>query len=130
LACAPVLPVFGSGRALVQPVSIHDLVAALTEILDGDAFDNQTVEIGGPEVLSMEELLVKIRRVHGKGNGPVFHLPAKLLAAGIGVVESFLLPLLPFTAGQMASFTNDGVADRPARGLVEARINVDRMLTS
>jgi len=130
LAGAPVIPMFGSGRALVQPVAIEDLIACLAEILEGDAFGNRTVEIGGPEVISMEELLVKIRRVQGKADGSILHLPAKLVAAGVGLLESFLLPLLPFTAGQIASFTNDGVADDdPCVAQWKARMkSVDQML--
>jgi NADH dehydrogenase len=110
LAAAPVLPIFGSGRAQVQPVSVDDLVACLGEILAGGAFDGRTVEIGGPQILSMEELLVKIRRARGKAAGPVLHLPAGLIAASVGILEKMLLPLLPFTAGQIASFVNDGTA--------------------
>jgi nucleoside-diphosphate-sugar epimerase len=132
LASAPVLPVFGNGRALVQPVSVNDLVACLDEILRSDAFENRTVEIGGPQVLSVEEFLVKIRRARGKAGGPVLHLPAKWIAAAVGVVEKALLPLLPFTAGQIASFVNDGAvsADAWVAQWQTHMESVDRMLLS
>ena len=132
LAAAPVLPIFGNGRALVQPVFVHDLIACLAEILKDEAFANRTVEIGGPQVLSMEELLVKIRRAGGKGDGPVVHLPAGFIAAGIGMIEKMLLPLLPFTAGQIASFVNDGTATSDSQ-LTEWQTrmqSVDQMLSS
>jgi NADH dehydrogenase len=132
LAGAPVLPIFGNGRALVQPVSVNDLVACLEGILSSDDVDRRTIEIGGPQVLSVEELLVRIRRGMGRREGPVLHLPAGLIAAALGMAEKALLPLLPFTAGQIASFINDGSAaadERVARW--QSRMeNVDRMLAS
>lgn len=132
LAAAPVLPVFGSGRAQVQPVSVDDLMACLGEVLAGGTFDGRTVEIGGPQILSMEELLVKIRRARGKGDGPVLHLPAGLIAASVGLLEKVLLPALPFTAGQIASFVNDGTAapDPQVREWQARMQSVEAMLSS
>jgi NADH dehydrogenase len=130
LAAAPILPVFGNGRALVQPVSVNDLAACLAEIVEEQAPRSGAIEIGGPQVLSMEELLVKIRRRCGRPEGPVLHLPAKAIAAGLGLIENLLFPLLPFTAGQIASFMNDGVAaSDPCLTKWQARMqNVDQML--
>jgi uncharacterized protein YbjT (DUF2867 family) len=131
LAGAPVLPIFGNGRAQVQPVSVNDLTTCLLDILKG-GFEGGTLEIGGPQILSMEELLVKIRRARGKANGPVLHLPAGLLAAGVGLAEKVIFPLLPFTAGQIASFVSDGTASPdPRTAQWQTRMeNVDQMLSS
>lgn len=68
LASAPVLPIFGNGRARVQPVSVNDLTTCLLDILKG-GFEGGTLEIGGPQILSMEELLVKIRRAGERQTG-------------------------------------------------------------
>jgi nucleoside-diphosphate-sugar epimerase len=108
LAALPVVPVFGDGRTLVQPVFVDDLAACLVAILEEDVFDGQTMEIGGPEVLSIEDLLLRIRRVQGGRRARVIHLPARFIATCLGWMEPFLGPLLPFTAGQLASFTNPG----------------------
>jgi len=109
LAALPVVPVFGNGRALVQPVFVDDLAACLATLLEsGDAFDGQTVEVGGPDVLTIEDLLLRMRRASGGAVAPVMHLPARPIAACLGWVEPLLRPLLPITAGQLASFTNDG----------------------
>jgi NADH dehydrogenase len=131
LASAPVLPIFGNGRALVQPVSVHDLAVCLSEILRG-GFEGRTLEIGGPQILSMEELLVKIRRARGRAAGPAIHLPAAFIAAAVGLVEGALLPVLPFTAGQIASFLNDGTAapDPCVREWQTRMENIDQMLSS
>jgi nucleoside-diphosphate-sugar epimerase len=110
LASLPVLPVFGSGRALVQPVFVDDLSVAIAAILDEPASYGRTIEIGGPEVLTIEELLLRIRHSAGISNSRRIHLPAGLMATCLGLVEPILRPLLPVTAGQLASFTNDGTA--------------------
>ena len=104
LAKLPVIPVFGNGRALVQPVSVNDLAKCLAAILEDSFFAGRTVEIGGPDQLSIEELLLKVRG----SAAPVIHLPAGPMAACVGLLESVLLPVLPFTAGQIASFVNEG----------------------
>ena len=114
LANLPVIPVFGNGRALVQPVSVDDLAGCLAAILEDPAFAGSTVEIGGPDILSIEELLVKIRGA-GPGGARVVHLPARLIAGCVGMLEKVLLPVLPFTAGQIASFLNDGTVEADAQ---------------
>jgi len=129
LANLPVIPIFGNGRALVQPVSVDDLSAALSAILEDPAFTGRIVEIGGPEILSIEKLLLKIRS--GKG-ASVIHLPSGLMAAAVGLLEKVLLPVLPFTAGQIASFVNDGTVERDPR-VAEWQVGMqtlDQMLAS
>lgn len=110
LASLPIVPVFGNGHTLVQPIIIDDLAACLAKMLaDGDRlFDCRTIEIGGPEFFGMEDLLLRIRLAQGGGPARVIHLPARPIAACLGWIEPFLRPLLPFTAGQLASFTSDG----------------------
>ncbi len=109
LAGLPVVPVFGDGRVPVQPVFVDDLADCLVALIDDpENLQSVTVEIGGPEVLSIEDLLQRIRSTAGKSAGPVLHLPVRAMARCLGWMEPFLLPLLPFTAGQLASFSNPG----------------------
>jgi uncharacterized protein YbjT (DUF2867 family) len=130
LAGLPLIPVFGNGRALVQPVSVDDLAAALAAMLADPAFAGRTVEIGGPEILTIESLLLKIRSTRSAGQARILHLPAGLMAGCVGLLERVLLPVLPFTAGQIASFVNDGTVEPDARvaGWQAGMQSVDRML--
>jgi uncharacterized protein YbjT (DUF2867 family) len=114
LAGLPVIPVFGNGRTLVQPVEVDELAKSLADMVDAPGHDGEALEIGGPEALSMEELLVRIRESSGKGPARVLHIPAAPIAMLVGLAESLVGPRLPFTAGQLASFTNDGTANRQA----------------
>jgi nucleoside-diphosphate-sugar epimerase len=108
LAALPLIPVFGDGLTPVQPILADDLAASLVAMLEDESLIGRTIEIGGPEVVSIENLLLRIRCSEGKGTAPVVHLPARPIAACLGLVEPWLRPLLPVTAGQLASFTNSG----------------------
>jgi nucleoside-diphosphate-sugar epimerase len=111
LALHPVMPVFGNGKARVQPVFVDDLADALISILDDNSLDSRILEIGGPEVVTIESLMQFIRRSKLGRNGRPMHLPLAPIAACLRMLEPVLRPVLPFTAGQLASFRHDGVAE-------------------
>lgn len=110
LACAPVPVVFGAGARLVQPVSVDDLVTVLLAIAAEPDLAGQTIDVGGPERLTMGDLLLRVRRAHGLPARPLLHLPLTLARLTLAALEPPLFPLLPLTAGQLASFANDGTA--------------------
>lgn len=110
LAGLPLVPVFGPGTARVQPISVDDLVADIAEIVASDRFRGETIELGGPEVVTIEELLRRIRSAAGKGRARVLHLPHAFVSGALAFVEPLLLPVMPLTAGQLATFAEDGVA--------------------
>jgi len=116
LASAPVVPVFGDGRALVQPVFVGDLARMLLAIVRQGAFDGRILEAGGPQPMTIEELLAAIRRILIKKPARFAHLPARPCAAALALLEKFFLPVMPLTAGQLATFTNDGCAPENALG--------------
>jgi len=111
LACAPFVPVFGDGTARVQPVAVGDVVSALSDLARAvTALAGEEIDLGGPDVVTIEELLMRLRRLMGGKGSRVVHLPAQPAAWALGLLERPLLALLPLTAGQLATFTNDGVA--------------------
>lgn len=110
LAMAPVLVVIGSGRARIQPVFVDDLAMALLTIVRRGAFDGATVELGGPEVLTMEAFLRRIRGILRGAAGPAVHLPYRPLRLALVGAERVLGAATPVRPGQLASFTCDGVA--------------------
>lgn len=125
LACLPLTPVFGDGEVRVQPIDVGDVAAFLAAVACEESAAGQVIEIGGPCVLSMNALLQRIRAEAGKeGRMRALHVPLGPLRAALALIEAPLLPVLPFTAGQMATFANDSVA-RPhklaARLLAGAR---------
>lgn len=112
LARLPVIPLFGSGDCRVQPVELDDVVTLLVALQERPVPAKTTIEIGGARTHTMRELLAELRAIHGRTNGARFvRLPLQLLRHALAFVEPVLLPLLPFTAGQLASFANDSVAE-------------------
>lgn len=112
LARLPVMPIFGSGKALIQPIAVEDLSEILLNVVREDRFTQETLELGGPETISIEDFLRKVRQLTGRPLRRVVHLPLGLIRSTLSLVENALLPLLPFTAGQLSTFAEDGVASR------------------
>lgn len=52
-----VIPIPGDGKALLQPLWVEDLVTALVWALDSKTTRNETYELGGPEFLSLSQII-------------------------------------------------------------------------
>lgn len=130
LAGLPVVPIFGTGRVLVQPVSIVDLVDCLWELSTRERHENATIEIGGPQTETIEELLNRIRRVYFSRSPRNVHLPLGPIRSLLGLLEGCLLPVLPLTAGQLATFANDSTIEpnSPHPKPHEQMMSIDAML--
>ena len=85
---------------------------------------------GGPEALRLDALFDMIRHVHGARPRGALHLPVAPFRMMLSFAEPFLLPVLPFTAGQLSIFENDTCAEGgPASaGTVAPTIGVREML--
>jgi NADH dehydrogenase len=112
LVKGPVGVVFGSGGVRVQPIDVDDVSEILMRVCDQSQWEGQTIEAGGPSVLSFENLLRRMRVRLRKRDGGMVHLPLAPLRTLLAALEPALLPLLPFSAGQLAAFANESTADR------------------
>src|SRR5262249_13360298 len=56
---SPVLPLVG-GNTKMQPVYVGDVAAAVADAVDGKTRQGATYELGGPEVLTMREIMQMI----------------------------------------------------------------------
>jgi len=54
---SPALPLIGGGLTKLQPVYVGDVATAIAEAVDGKAKSGATYELGGPEVLTMREIM-------------------------------------------------------------------------
>jgi nucleoside-diphosphate-sugar epimerase len=110
LAKPPIILLFGDGRARIQPLFIDDLVESIFAIIDQKMFSNQTIDLGGAEVVTIEGFLTQVHRVLYKKQPKVIHLPLKYLTPFLSLAERAFSFALPFNVGQLSLFTNDGVA--------------------
>jgi NADH dehydrogenase len=120
LASLPVILVFGNGKAMVQPIFVDDLVEFIMTVLEEDRFQGETLELGGPVALPIEEILQKIRHARKGSSGRLVHIPLGLLLAPLKAAESIGLGgLVPVSVGQLASFRYHGTI--ASNGLYESR---------
>ncbi len=110
----PFVPVVGDGRQRLQPVFVDDVADVFERALRPGA-PTGTVEIGGPEVMSMDGVLTAMMDVIG-ARKPLVHVPAALPKLA-GSVARFL-PTAPLSPDAVDFLTGDALAD--TRGLLEA----------
>src|ERR1700675_412491 len=54
---SPMLPLIGGGLTKMQPVYVGDVATAVTDAVDGKTKEGVVYELGGPEVLTMREIM-------------------------------------------------------------------------
>jgi NADH dehydrogenase len=57
---SPALPLIGGGLTRLQPVYVGDVATAIADAVDGKAKAGATYELGGPEVLTMRQVMERI----------------------------------------------------------------------
>jgi NADH dehydrogenase len=123
-----VLP--GNGRTLIQPIYIDDLVRLFEEIVANNRFAGETIEIGGPEALSLDDFVSRIHLAATGKQARILHLPLGLILGPLRLLESFMAAHLPVSSGQFASFHNDGTvrANSLVKPAGSEMLDVDAML--
>jgi uncharacterized protein YbjT (DUF2867 family)/ligand-binding SRPBCC domain-containing protein len=82
----PFVPLTGSGRQLLAPVFIGDIGRLAADALEDRAAANQVFEIGGPETLTMREIVATALRVSRKRR-LIMPAPAALLRLAAHVLQ-------------------------------------------
>lgn len=109
------IPVIGRGETRFQPVSVYDVARVFGDALEKPETVGRTFEVGGPDVLTLNEIYREIATVLGKRRKPLVHLPVwwgRLLARFFEVLaRRGWIPAPPLTRDQLRSLTRDNVAD-------------------
>jgi NADH dehydrogenase len=113
----PFMPVIGAGESRVAPVFIEDLAQACVAAVTQESAVGQTLEIGGPRNMTMNEVQKTVLDVLGK-NKPLVHLPIWMMKT-TGAVVNATLPTPPFSPEAIDFITMDVPVDaKPAESLL------------
>jgi len=105
----PVLaPLPGGGETRFQPLHVGDLVGMLADAIAEDTHIGQTYELGGPETLTLADVVRLVRKSEG---GSVRVVPVPMALAGLGTTVGGLLPGVPFGPDQYRSLQLDNTTD-------------------
>jgi NADH dehydrogenase len=104
----PFIPIVGNGKTRINALFIDDLAAHVVAAVERDDLRGRTFEIGGPAVLTMDEVVRAALKAAGKKR-PLLHQPNWLMKIVASVVQC--APGRPLTPDAIDFITMDGVAD-------------------
>jgi nucleoside-diphosphate-sugar epimerase len=78
LARTPIVPIFGSGEFLMQPIHVEDLAHSIAQVLGSEAAMRKAYNLAGANPLTYNDAVRTICRLMGK-RPPLLHLPARPL---------------------------------------------------
>jgi NADH dehydrogenase len=96
---SPVVTVIGSGLQKSQPIWVEDVATYFARAIDLPQAANRTFELGGPDVVTWDELYTTIAKVLGKRRRLV-HVPSGLARTGAQLTQ--WAPGSPITTDQVA----------------------------
>ena len=110
---SPMLPLIGGGLTKMQPVYVGDVATAVAEVVDGKAKAGATYELGGPEVLTMREIMEVILAITER-NRMLVSLPF-----GLAKLQALFLQFAPgglkLTPDQVELLRSDNVVSDAAK---------------
>jgi uncharacterized protein YbjT (DUF2867 family) len=94
LSLLPAVPVSGSGGSRYQPIWARDVARCVVAALNGAKGESSgggrgpesRYELGGPEVLSYDEIVERVLEATGR-NRPLVHVPIPLVRTGLRALE-------------------------------------------
>lgn len=106
---SPVVPVIGSGRQRLQPVPVEHVAEGFARALALPATEKQVYEVGGPDQVTMVELLDAIGTALGHRRVRKAHVPIGFMRPVTRVLHG--LPGFPVTPDQLRMLEEDNVCD-------------------
>jgi uncharacterized protein YbjT (DUF2867 family) len=121
---SPALPLIGGGHTRMQPVYVGDVATAVADAVDGKTKAGATYELGGPEVLTMREIMQLICEITDR------HRALVTLPFGLAKLQALLLQFAPgalkLTGDQVELLKTDKVVSDAANaaGLTLAGLGI------
>lgn len=118
---APIVPIAGTGRSLFQPVGVAEVARSVAWAIENDVSRGQTYELGGPDILTYDEIIDLIQRQVGTSKRKA-HLPISLVR-GVVTLSSPLPKRLrpPVTIDQLKMLDIDNCTARSATAELAGR---------
>lgn len=108
----PFVPLIGNaGKQKVQPAFVDDVARAVADSLENPAANNQLFELGGPDVMSMSEVVRTALQVSGRKR-LLLPAPAFVMRLVASVIQ--FAPGKPLTPDAVDFITHDALGDPTA----------------
>jgi NADH dehydrogenase len=105
----PFVPLIGAaGKQQMQPVFVDDVARAVADSLDSTSADNRLFELGGPEVMSMSDVVRTALQVSGRKR-LLLSAPTFVMKLAARVLQ--FAPGRPLTPDAVDFITEDATAD-------------------
>lgn len=101
-------PVPGDGSPKFRPIFVDDVTFCFAKAITEAAATNQTIDLGGADELTLNEVLREIARCVGISK-PAVHIPMPLMFAGAALAR--VLPNPPVTADQLRMLQEGSTCD-------------------
>lgn len=110
---SPMLPLIGGGLTKMQPVYVGDVATAVADAVDGKTQPGATYELGGPEIMTMREIIELILKITQRDR-MLMPLPFPLAK-----IQSYFLQFAPgdfkLTPDQVELLRSDNVVSDAAK---------------
>ncbi|MBW1980109.1 MAG: complex I NDUFA9 subunit family protein [Deltaproteobacteria bacterium] len=103
-----VVPIIGDGQYRFKPVSVVTVAQGFVKALELDAAEGQTLEVGGVEEVSFNEIMDTLAKVMGRSIIKV-HVPVLPLRLATSMLEH--APGYPLTRDQISMLLEGGTCD-------------------
>jgi uncharacterized protein YbjT (DUF2867 family) len=101
-------PVPGDGLPKFRPIAVEDVALCFTRALSTEAAINQTIDLGGADELTLNQVLNEIAMAAGITK-PAVNIPMSLMKLGARLAQ--LLPTPPVTVGQLRMLEEGSTCD-------------------
>jgi len=109
---APALPLIGGGKTRLQPVFAGDVAKAVIAALTGKAAAGKTCELGGPEILTLKEVMQRVLTYTMRRR---LLVPEPFWLAKLQAAFLQWLPKPPLTIDQVRLLETDNVVSEAAQ---------------
>ena len=115
-----VLPLVGGGETKFQPVFVGDVAEAVKAVLNRADTAGETFELGGPETMSLRDIMEMVARVTERRR---LFAPLPFALAKLGSYATALMPDPLLTPDQVEMLKSDSVVSEGAKGFAELGIS-------